>query len=231
MAKSGLIIAIGGGGATHGMDPELDRFCLDQLRPWASIGFVGMASRDDPDKLARFYRRFEGAASVVSHLPETADRAETERWLTGKDMVYFGGGNSLRLLDWLRSRAVVPLFLDANRAGTVLAGVSAGALCWCESFPGGSAADGFAPTRGLGVLRASLCPHASADPERMAAFGRAVAEGGLPSGYAIDDGACVLFRGGHFAGAFSGRAGAGVRFLTGKAGRLEQTDLLARSAA
>ena len=53
------IIAIGGGGFTHGSEPNLDDFCLSETkcdRP--RMAFIGTASDDDPLKIERFRTRF-----------------------------------------------------------------------------------------------------------------------------------------------------------------------------
>ena len=54
------VVAIGGGGFTHGTFPALDQFCLDQLAPGGrKVGFIGMASDDEPLKMQRFKSRFQ----------------------------------------------------------------------------------------------------------------------------------------------------------------------------
>ena len=47
-----ILIAIGGGGATHGTHPELDQFCLRLLPQRPRIGHVGTASHHDPENSA-----------------------------------------------------------------------------------------------------------------------------------------------------------------------------------
>jgi len=76
----------------------------------------------------------------------------------------------------------------------VLAGVSAGMLCW---FSGGvtDSFGGLEPLHdGLGFLDATACPHYDGEPGRRPAYHRAIAEG-MKGGYAADDGAALHFRG------------------------------------
>ena len=86
------------------------------------------------------------------------------------------------------------LLVQAWRAGTVLAGLSAGAMCW---FQGGVTRSSGAPETidGLGVLEGSLSVHADGEPERLPVWLAAVREGTLPGGWALDDGVGLLFRG------------------------------------
>jgi peptidase E len=79
-------------------------------------------------------------------------------------------------------------------AGIVLAGVSAGALCWFE----GGTTDSFGPrlrafTGGLGLLAGSYCPHYSSEPARRPLYEELVAAGTLPPGVACDDGAAAHY--------------------------------------
>jgi dipeptidase E len=99
---------------------------------------------------------------------------------------------------------------EAWEAGVVLAGVSAGAMCW---FEGGVSRSGGAleAVRGLGLLPGSLSVHSDSDPARVRAHLRAVADGTLPSGYAADDSAGLLFAGTELRAGVASRGGAGVR--------------------
>ncbi len=58
------------------------------------------------------------------------------------------------------------MLLRAFRAGTVLAGLSAGAMCW---FQGGVTRSSGPPEviEGLGILPGSLTVHADGEPERL----------------------------------------------------------------
>ncbi|MGI9450627.1 MAG: Type 1 glutamine amidotransferase-like domain-containing protein, partial [Geminicoccaceae bacterium] len=160
------IIAVGGGGFTHETDPDLDEFCLDRLPRTPALGFVGMASGDAPEKIERFYDRFRGRAVSLSHLPETSTRSESLDWLAGKDLVYFGGGNTAALIDRLRSIDLVGPLRRANEQGTVLAGVSAGGACWFDWILSNSAGAGYAPLTGLGFVGSGVCPHYADEPVR-----------------------------------------------------------------
>jgi hypothetical protein len=81
----------------------------------------------------------------------------------------------------------------AWRQGIVLAGQSAGAMCWFES--GITKSSGTPEIEaGLGLLHGSLCVHYNNEPERRAAYLEAVANG-MPSGYGLDDYAGLLWEG------------------------------------
>ena len=78
----------------------------------------------------------------------------------------------------------------------VLAGISAGMVCWFEACLTDSFGGGPAPLLdGLGLIPGSACPHYDAEPERRPAYQRFIAEGALPAGFAADDGAALHFVG------------------------------------
>ena len=98
---------------------------------------------------------------------------------------------------------------EAHGAGVVLAGVSAGSLCW----PSGGTTDSFGPrlrawTDGLRLVEGSTCPHYDSEGERRPLYRRLVAEGVLEPGLAAEDGVGLHYVDGRFAEAVSDRDGA-----------------------
>ena len=84
------------------------------------------------------------------------------------DMVYVGGGSTVRLVALLKQYGVDSLLRDAAARGVVMAGASAGAICFCES--GMSWTDiRHSRVDGISCLDFLCCPHASTEPERYAA--------------------------------------------------------------
>ena len=73
-----------------------------------------------------------------------------------------------------------------TRAGIVLGGQSAGAICWFEQGITDSWADRLRPLDCMGFLPGSCCPHYDGEVERRPAY-HACAERGLKPGYAIED--------------------------------------------
>jgi len=84
---------------------------------------------------------------------------------------------------------------EAYASGVVLAGVSAGAVCWFE----GAVTDSFGmPLRalrdGLGLLPGWMVPHYDGETERRPTLERLVAGGECDGAWAADDGAALWFR-------------------------------------
>ena len=79
------------------------------------------------------------------------------------------------------------------RPGAVLAGVSAGAICWFRHGVTDSHAGRLAVLECLGFLQGSCCPHYDGDRERRPAYHRFLLDGAVPPGVALDDGAAVHY--------------------------------------
>ncbi|MFT5220367.1 MAG: dipeptidase E [Gammaproteobacteria bacterium] len=209
--KNPVIIAIGGGGFTHESDPELEDFILTQCPvTQPCIGYIGAANHDNADRINLFYQRFSDIAGTTSHLPENESTQSASNWVARQDIIYVGGGDTGYLLRYFRQYGLDNILAAAANAGTILAGVSAGAVCWYEFALSDSAGNGLAPLPGLGLVEGSCCPHYSSEPERQSAFQRQIANGSLPNGLAIDDGVAVLIRPDQPPLAYSAREGAGA---------------------
>jgi peptidase E len=111
-----------------------------------------------------------------------------------QDVIYVGGGDTANLLVLWRRHGLDVLLREAYSRGAVLAGVSAGMLCWFNDGVTDSYG-GLEPLRdGLGIIDASACPHYDGEPGRRSTYHRLIAAG-MQSGYAADDGAALHFHG------------------------------------
>ncbi|MEY4266483.1 MAG: hypothetical protein RIS90_1018 [Pseudomonadota bacterium] len=209
------LIAIGGGGFTHAADPALEDFILavsGRARP--RIGFIGTASNDDPVKIARFYERFSPRAERLTHLAAGSTAADTTQWTEGLDIIYVGGGNTLRLIHHWRQSGLDQVLMATARRGVLLAGVSAGASVWFGHALSDAGGQGLQPVAGIGLVAGSCCPHYDSEPQRPPAYTAAIASATLPPGVAIDDGVALLIDGAGQMSAFSARPGSGAYHIT-----------------
>jgi peptidase E len=209
---------MGGGGFT--MDdpsPALDAFVLSLTgKAVPKVCFLPTASGDPRDQVTRFYERFGGwpcEPSILSLFHLARDRIDPAAHLLAQDAMYVGGGSMRNLLAVWREHGVDDAIRAAWKSGVVVAGCSAGAMCW---FEGGisMSAGAPAPVRGLGLLGGSLSVHLDGEAERLPIFRRAVASGALPPGYAVDDGAALLFGGTKLVECVASRPGARVLRLS-----------------
>jgi peptidase E len=197
VAETRQLIAMGGGGFS--MEPEnlaLDEYALKAARAEIpAVGFVATASGDAPSYIERFYASFSTLPCRPSHLPLFSRTPDLRAYLMDQDVIYVGGGNTKSLLGVWREWGLPALLREAWEAGVVLAGVSAGAICWFEQGLSDAYEGGLRVLQCLGFFSGSCCPHYDGDPERRPMLHRRLQAGELPAGIAIDDGAAVHFLG------------------------------------
>jgi dipeptidase E len=205
---------MGGGGFTMPeRNPALDRLVLTLTgKPVPKICFLPTASGDRGDQAMRFRERFDPwlcEPTVLSLFHLGRERIDPVEHLLAQDAIYVGGGSMRNLLAIWREHGIDQAMRTAWESGVVLAGVSAGAMCW---FDGGVSSSGGAPeaVEGLGLVGGSLSVHRDSEPERLHVYRAAVAAGRLPEGYAADDCAALLFAGGDLAECVASREGARI---------------------
>lgn len=218
MRQRQIILSIGGGGFTHGTDPELDDFCLRFLPPRPAIGYLGWANNDDETRLLRFHARFEGKADSLSHLPLRASSAQVRAWVKGKNLIYLAGGNTADLLVAIQAAGALPILRSANKAGCVLAGVSAGGVCWFDWILSDSGGLGYQPIAGLSLAKGGICPHFSSEPDRKSKLEHSLLERGGGTAIAVDDSACLVTINGIAQSYFSAQPDRAAHGLTVQAG-------------
>ena len=231
------MLAIGG---TGGGDPEpsagvpqLVGYALELSgRPAPRVCLLHTATGDDAKGLARQYSALAATPARVTHLelfpmPNVAD---PEDLLLSQDVIFVGGGSVANLVAVWRVHELDRILRAAWQAGIVLAGVSAGAICWFEGGTTDSFGTRLRPfTAGLGFLSGSYCPHYSSEPARPPVFRSLVADGTLPAGLACDDGAAAHFAGDSLAEVVTERPEAlGYRVEPDDAGGAAETPLPAR---
>ncbi len=206
------ILAMGGGGFTMEPDnPLLDDFVLTLTGAREPrVLFLPTASGDAAGQIGAYHYRFGERAcrtAVLSLFRLHGSRRPLRDVVLEQDVVYIGGGSMRNLLPIWHAHGLDEILAEAWERGVVLAGLSAGAMCWFEGGITRSAGPA-EPIAGLGLLPGSLSVHADGEPERLPAFVHAVREGVLPGGWAADDGVGLLFRGTTLERVVSSRPGA-----------------------
>jgi dipeptidase E len=214
------IVGIGGGGLP---DVLIDAVLalVPEERP--RVMYVPTASGDDPWSALATYDRFRGKAEL-RHLEFFPWPPEDLRALAlAQDVIWVGGGNTANMLAIWRVHGFDRILREAWEQGVVLAGGSAGMICWFEA----GVTDSFGPQLqgmrdGLGFLPGSACPHWDDEELRRPVYRRLIDEEGFPPGYAADSGVGLHFLGTELVEVLSDRAeGTGYRVEPGSETRLE----------
>jgi peptidase E len=159
---------------------------------------LGTAGGDNGWWTSMFYGAMDPSRVEASHLdlfpmPNIDDVAGH---LLGQDLIWVGGGSVANLLACWRVHGLDEIFAEAWAAGVVLAGVSAGSVCWHV----GGTTDSFGPdlravTNGLALLPYGNGVHYDSEARRRPLLQSLVADGTLPLSYATDDGVALHYVG------------------------------------
>lgn len=191
------IIAIGG--AAFRAEPQnlaADRYILQQTgkkRP--KVCFIPTASAEPAEIIALFvdlYTRLGAEVTVLRFFTRTPDVREL---LLSQDVIYVGGGNTKSMLAVWREWGVPEVLREAWTRGIVLAGVSAGAICWFEHGVTDSWADRLRPLECLGFLKHTCCPHYDGEADRRPSVHEMLLGKEVPPVLAVNDGAAAHFIG------------------------------------
>jgi dipeptidase E len=197
------IVAVGGGDPGPVLDHVLG---LVGERP--RLLWVGTAGADDPRNALQVHDRFYGRADVrrLEFYPWAPENLR--ELVLAQDVILVGGGNTANMLAIWRVHGFDALLHQAWEQGIVLAGSSAGMICWFEA----GVTDSFGPQLaampdGLGFLPGSACPHYDDEELRRPVY-RQLVDDGFPPGYAADAGVGLHFAGTELTEVLSPREGA-----------------------
>jgi peptidase E len=176
------------------------------------VCFVGTAGGDQAGTVNDFYRAFAGTGVVCSHLAlfDQPNLPDMRGHLLGQDVIWVDRGSAANLLALWRLHGLDEVLRECWTAGVALAGESAGSLCWHAAGTTDSFGGLRVFTDGLGLLPYANTVHYSDRKETVHGL---VASGQLPSGFATDAGAGLVFRGTDMVEAVTDRASAGAYWI------------------
>jgi dipeptidase E len=205
------IVAIGGGEIrTRGTAP-IDREIIRlSQKKHPRLLFIPTASSDSERYWEHVQKYFGGflqcKTDVLFLIKEQLSKERIRRKILSADIVYVGGGNILQMMRIWRRLGVDKLLASAYENGTVLSGISAGAICWFDSGHSDSMSFynprkwQYINVRGLGLVRGIHCPHYNSMtrgiPRRRHFRGMIQKIGGM--GIAIENNCAIEFIDGRF---------------------------------
>jgi len=170
------------------------------------LGYLDTAAGDQHYRLAQRYEaaRLAGVELNPLQLFVMPNVEDIEGYLLEQDAVWVDGGSVANLLAVWRVHGLDQIFRRVWEAGVVLAGVSAGSICWHR----GGTTDSFGPelravTNGLGLIPYDNGVHYDVEKRRRPTVHRLVAEGVLGKTYCTDNNVGLVYRGTELAEAVS----------------------------
>lgn len=161
------------------------------------VVLVMTASGDDPAYLAQMYSALSDVSCDVDHLALfTQPNRDPATLLPAADLIWVGGGSVANLLALWRLHGVDTAMREAWETGTILAGVSAGSICWHVGGPTDSFGQVLKPvTNALAFLPYGNGVHYDCEEQRRPLLEKLVGEEVLPLSYATDDYVGILYEG------------------------------------
>ena len=175
------IIAVGGGeigrtkifpdGSSCVMPIEttkIDEFIVKSAKkPKPSMLFIGTATQDSVSYLQIVREHFVNRMGCKEVTPlnivqENLSYEEIENKIMNTDIIYVGGGDTTYMLDVWKRKGIDKLLYKAYQKGIVLAGISAGAICWFDwydTMDDIKSLDDLSLTQGLGIIKGFAVPH------------------------------------------------------------------------
>jgi dipeptidase E len=217
----------------NGMERSFIRYVIDLTgKDKPKVCFLPTAAGDDHRVAGYIDALCKGLplepSIMMTFISSSPGQKSFEEQILGSDAVIVGGGNTLNMLAVWKAQGIDTLLREAYDRGIVLAGGSAGSLCW---FTGGytdSRPKELSLMTCLGFLDYSHSPHYNDGTARKRLYREAVLKGTLPPGYACDNGAGLLFVDGRLAEAVTLDPKSQSYYVHAEAGKLEEDPLPAK---
>jgi dipeptidase E len=169
--------------------------------------YVPTAGLEDAAGTVTWFERLRGRAEMTVLSFHPWPPSDLRGVALAHDVVIVTGGNTANMLAIWRTHGFDGVLREAWEHGIVLAGWSAGAICWFESGVTDSFGPNLAQMECLGFLPGSACPHYDGEEMRRPRYAELLRSGMQP-GIAIDDGVGVRFDGTELTEVVTSRAGA-----------------------
>ena len=207
------IIAIGGGELRERTTMKIDEYIASLAKAHAGENranalFIPTASHDYMPYYNTFHKVYTGTFNIKTDVALTVFKEPDMEKMRAKfekaDMIYVGGGDTVFMMEHWKQSGLLPLIKDAYERGVIIAGLSAGAICWFSDIYTDSTAalgdgDKYAMFEGLNWVKGKISPHYGA---RMLDFDKIVCYN-LGCAYGIEDDAALVIKDGEIVGSLS----------------------------
>ena len=187
------IIAIGGGGFGREIkDLKIEKYIIEQCsKQNPTVCFIPTATGDDANYIQNFYKVFNALDCNTSHIDFFKRTINLEEHINQQDIIFVGGGNTKSMLAVWKEWGLDSILHKAYQNGTIMSGVSAGAICWFKNGITDSWKEHQAVLPCLGFVEGNCCPHYDEEPERIP-FVKQILENNMLDECLAIEGLCAL---------------------------------------
>ena len=227
------IIAIGGGELRERTTLKIDEYiaALAKARAGenrANALFIPTASHDYMPYYNTFHKVYTGVFNIKTDVALTVfkevDIEKMRLKFRKADVIYVGGGDTVFMIESWKKTGLLSLIEDAYKRGVIIAGLSAGAICWfSDMYTDSQAALGegekYAMFEGLSWIKGKISPHYGA---RMLDFDKIVCYN-FDCAYGVEDDAALVIENGEIVGSVS--SGGKAYKITLENGAIQKTEI------
>jgi dipeptidase E len=228
------IIAIGGGELRERTTLKIDEYLATLAKERAGENranalFIPTASHDFMPYYNTFHKVYTGIFNIKTDVALTVfkdvDREKLQAKFEKADLIYVGGGDTVFMIEHWKKTGMLELLKGAYERGVIIAGLSAGAICWfTDMYTDSEAALGegekYAMFQGLGWLDGKISPHYGS---RMLDFDEIVCYN-FDCAYGIEDNAALIIEDGEIVGSVS--SGGKAWKIERKDGAIQKTEIV-----
>ena len=228
------IIAIGGGELRERTTLKIDEYLATLAKERAGENranalFIPTASHDFMPYYNTFHKIYTGIFNIKTDVALTVfkdvDMEKMKAKFEKADLIYVGGGDTVFMIEHWKKTGLLELLKAAYERGVILAGLSAGAICWFTDIYTDSEAalgegDKYAMFEGLGWIEGKISPHYGS---RMLDFDEIVCYN-FDCAYGIEDNAALIIEDGEIVGSVS--SGGKAWKIERKDGAIQKTEIV-----
>ena len=172
------IVAIGGGGFGRTVkDLRIEEYILSlSKKEKPNICFIPTATGDNDSYKVNYYDVFTKFNCNPTHIDFFKRTIDLSSHIPKQDIIFVGGGNTKSMIAVWKDWGLDELLRNAYESGTVMSGVSAGAICGFEKGITDSWAYDLAVMDCLGFVTGVCCPHYDEEPARRPFVKKALTE-------------------------------------------------------
>jgi dipeptidase E len=189
--------------------------------------FMPTASGDDQeycDTFAKIYGRKLGCATDSLLLyGQRLTKISIKRQIDWCDLVYVGGGSTPAMIKMWRKYDIDKHLHRAWQKGTVMAGLSAGAICWFRYGISDAYPHRWTTVSCLGFVDLACNVHYDSQRGRKQAFDKLVAKKKI-TGVALGDNACIKITGDRYE-IIKAKRNAGAYWVFGEGGKVKRVEI------
>ena len=227
------IIAIGGGELRERTTLKIDEYIAKLAKERAGENranalFIPTASHDFMPYYNTFHKVYTGIFNIKTDVALTVfkdvDLEKMKIKFEKADLIYVGGGDTVFMMEHWKKTGLLALLEDAYNRGVIIAGLSAGAICWfSDIYTDSEAALGegekYAMFKGLNWIDGKISPHYGS---RMLDFDEIVCYN-FDCAYGIEDNAALVIECGEIVGSVS--SGGKAYKIERKNGAIQKTEI------